>query len=118
MTIKALNPFAPFWYTPASEQGDEKPTRFKLRGLDGVELGYVSPELQVDDVQGTVSGITGKGLELALKYGLLDWENFENDQGPVKFSVHNFRLIPYVMRAELAMRIIAASYVQEAEKKT
>ncbi len=118
MAIRALNPFAPFWYTPRGEEGQEKPTRFKIRGLDGTELGYLSPELVVDEAKGMVTGMSGKGLELALRYGLLDWENFENDQGPVRFSVGSFGKIPYVIRGELAMNILAASYVQEAEKKT
>lgn len=118
MAVKALNPIAPRWYTPKSEEGSENPTRFKIRGLNGNEQGYVWPELVVDNELKTVTGMTGKGLELALRYGLVDWENFSNDQGPVAFSVQNFAFIDYGLRTELAMVIVAASYVTPEEKKT
>jgi hypothetical protein len=114
--MKALNPFAAFWYTPRSEQGADKPTRFKIRGLDGAQQGYIAPELLFDER--TLKGMTGKGMELALGYGLVDWENFENDQGPLACAPTNFALIEYGTRVELAMQILAASYVTPAEKKT
>jgi len=117
---KAQNPFAPEWYTPAEDQGKENPTRFKVRGLDGAEMGYVQPEmlLDTDGAQPMLSGLTGKGLEQTLKHGLLDWENFSNDSGPLKFSPHNFRLIDLRLRTELALKIISMSFVSEEEKKT
>ena len=118
MAIKALNPVSPRWYTPRAEEGQENPTRFKIRGLNGTEQGYVWPELKVDDELKTVTGMSGKGLELALRYGLVDWENFANDKGPVAFSPQNFPYIDYGLRAELAMCIVAASYVSLDEKKT
>lgn len=118
MAIKALNPFAARWYTPHAEEGQENPTRFKIRGLDGTEQGYVTPELIVDEAQQMVTGMTGKGLEITLRYGLKDWENFENDKGVVAFSPANFGLIPFEIRVELALQIVAASYVDPAEKKT
>jgi hypothetical protein len=114
--MRALNPFAPFWYTPVADQGEEHPTRFKIRGLNGTEVGYVGPEFILDN--GTISGLTGKGLEMTLKYGLLDWENFENDSGKIAFNRANFGLIPYEVQAEIAMNIIAASYAKEEAKKT
>lgn len=118
MAIKALNPLAPRWYVPRGEDGEENPTRFKIRGLNGTEQGYVWPELKIDDELKTVTGMSGKGLELALRYGLVDWENFANDQGEVAYSVQNFSLIDYGLRVELAMVIVAASYVTPEEKKT
>jgi hypothetical protein len=118
MTIKALNPLVPFWYTPPEEEGAPNPTRFKLRGLDGTEQGYVMPELTIDAVTRTITGMSGRGLELALAYGLVDWENFENKAGPVAFSPGNFRLMPIELRVALAMKILTSSYVQAEEKKT
>ena len=114
--MKALNPFAPFWYTPRAEQGAEKPTRFKIRGLDGTQQGYLAPELIFDDR--TLKGMSGKGMELALGYGLMDWEHFATDAGPVACLPVNFGLIDYSTRVELAMQILAASYVTPEEKKT
>ena len=118
MAIKALNPFAPFWYTPALEKDAPNPTRFKIRGLDGAEQGYISPELRLDESSRMVIGMTGRGLELALRYGLVDWENFANDSGPVVCVPPNFPLIDYGTRCELAMKILGASYVSPEEKKT
>lgn len=114
--MKALNPMAAFWYTPRGEEGAERPTRFKIRGLDGTQQGYVYPELKIDGKM--VIGMTGKGLELTLEYGLVDWENFANDQGPVPFTRQNLGMIDYAVRAELAMQIIAAGHVKPEEKKT
>lgn len=116
MAIKALNPFAPSWYTPKEEEGSDNPTRFKIRGLDGEQMSYVGAEL-VFDASGNIRNISGKGIELALGYGLVDWENFENDDGPVKFNRANFRLIPYHLRLELAVQIVARSVPNEEERK-
>lgn len=118
MAIKALNPFAPFWYVPRAEQGRENPTRFKIRGLDGAEFGYITPELTVDPALRSVVQVSGKGVDLALQSGLVDWENFSNDAGPVAFAVANFGLVPYEVRGELFWKILAASQVQAEEKKT
>jgi hypothetical protein len=118
MAIKALNPFAPFWYTPPSEKSQDKPTRFKIRGLNGAEMGYLSPEMLVDGAQRAVTQLTGKGIDLCLQHGLIDWENFDNDAGPVLCMPSNFGLIPYPTRVHLAWQIIAASYVDETQKKT
>lgn len=120
--MKALNVFAPFWYVSASERDDAgaaKPdaTRFKIKGLDGQQMGYLMPEFQIDDEK-MIKGLTGKGADLALRYGLVDWDNFSNDAGRVAFNPANFSLIPFEVRAELAMQIIAASYVKPDEKKT
>jgi hypothetical protein len=118
MAIKALNPFAAFWYTPREEQASQNPTRFKLRGLNGTEQGYIGPELMFDESGRALKGLTGKGLELAFQFGLVDWENFANDAGRVVFSPQNFGLIPSALQVELAMQILGASYLQEEEKKT
>jgi hypothetical protein len=122
--MRALNPFAPFWYTPEVDKDNPTPTKFKIKGLNGTEIGYVAPEFILGDEHGNVGagtsvvGLTGKGLELCLKYGLLDWENFENDAGPVAFSRANFHLVEYAIQAELAMQVVAASYPKREEKKT
>src|SRR3990172_10202250 len=118
MTIKALNPIAPFWYPPRSEAGAPNPTRFKIRGLNGTEQGYLVPEMTFDVIGRTTTGMSGRGLELALAYGLMDWENFANGTGPVAFAPANFGLLDYTLRVELAWQIFAASYVDAEEKKT
>jgi hypothetical protein len=115
--VKVLNPFAPDWYTPKDEQTAPSPARFKLRGLDGNQLGYVAPEMRVDE-RGQIAGMSGKGIELALAYGLVDWEGIENDRGPVAFAPANFALLPFDLRTELAMQVLIRSVPSEAEKKT
>lgn len=119
MPIKALKRMAPFWYKPDSQKDDPSPTRFKIRGLNGTEQGYVQPELVIDTTGKMVTGMTGKGLELTLGYGLLDWENFTDEDGAaIAFSPINFGRLDIVTRTELAMQILAASYVAPEEKKT
>jgi len=118
MTIKALNPIAPFWYTPRREEGDPHPTRFKIKGLNGTEHGYIVPELIIDPIGRNISDIGGRGIELALAYGLTDWENFANGAGPVAFNPANFGVLDHALRVELAWKIITASHVQPEEKKT
>ena len=118
MTIKAMNPLAPTWYTPRGEQGQPNPTRFKIRGLNGGEHGYIVPELTLDPIGRMVVGISGKGIDLALNYGLLDWENLANGAGPLAFNPANFGLMEHALRVELAWQIIAATHVQPEEKKT
>lgn len=119
--MKALNPFAPFWYTPREDADNPSPTKFKLQGLNGEQMGFISPEF----ILGTspsgspmITGITGKGVVLALDYGLLDWENFANDAGPIAFARANFSLMPYALRTELAFQIVLASHVPDSAKKT
>jgi hypothetical protein len=118
MTIKAMNPLASFWYTPRAEEGAPNPTRFKIRGLNGTEQGYIVPELTLDPMGRIVAGMSGRGIEMALAYGLTDWENLVNGKGTVAFGAGNFGLLDYAMRVELAMKILAASYVEAEEKKT
>jgi hypothetical protein len=117
--MKALNPFAPFWYTPLGdrEAPEGQRTRFKIKGLDGVEAGYVLPEVRFAE-DGRMVGLSGKGVELALGYAMVDWENFANDSGPLAFARANFHLIPVELRAELALHILGASFPSAEEKKT
>lgn len=125
MAIKAQSKMVPAWYVPRAERdeaGEALPdaTRFKLRGLTGKELSFIQPELIVGEVNGVpmVTGTTGKGGELALYYGLRDWENFRDDDGPLAFSQGNFERIDIQTRTELVMQIIAGSFITPEEKKT
>lgn len=116
--MKALNPFAPYWYVPQGEDKEQNPTRFKLQGLNGEQMGYIAPEFILDPQTKGISALTGKGIEIALNYGLQDWENFSNDGGPVMFSRTNFGLIPHRVRGELAFQVIISSHVPADAKKT
>ncbi len=119
MAMQALKRMAPFWYTPDGQKDDPNPTKFKVRGLNGNEQGYIQPELKIDETTKMVSGMSGRGLELTLAYGLLGWENFlDEDGGQVAYSPLNFGRVDLVTRTELAMQILAASFVTPEEKKT
>lgn len=118
MALKALDPLAPFWYTPRAEKDSERATRFKIKGLDGAQHNYVMPEIILDEEKRYVTGLTGKGIDMVFKWGLIDWENLDNSQGPLAFSPRNFHLIDPVTRAELGMQILLASLLKEEEKKT
>jgi len=115
MAIKALSGFAPYWYTPKSQIKDPDPTRFKVHKLNGEQMGNVRPELSFNAL-GDMD-ITGRGLTLTLIYGLDDWENFCDDQGPVKAVLENHCLIHVADRVELATEIIKASTLGEESRK-
>jgi hypothetical protein len=115
---KALNPFAPWWYTPREDKDSPNPTKFKLQGLNGEQMGYIAPEFILDAQSKSITNLTGKGVALALDFGLLDWENFNNDTGPVAFNRANFGLLPYGLRGELAFQVIIASHASPEAKKT
>ena len=119
MAIKALNPFEPVWYTPKDEVDDENPTRFKIKGMNGVQFADVASEFILDDKR-EIQNISKDGAVKALKYGLVDWENFANDKGTVKFTKNinmNLQFIPYELIIELAMEIVAISDQTEDERK-
>jgi hypothetical protein len=114
---KALNPFAPFWYVPREDKDSPNPSKFKLQGLNGEQMGYIAPEFILDPQSKMIQNLTGKGIETALSFGLLDWENYGNAAGPIAFSHGNFGLMPHGLRGELAFQIIIASHVHPTAQK-
>lgn len=114
MAIKALNPAAPFWYTPKAEQDVTEPTRFQLRGMNGMEQAQVAPHLR-GGADGSIV-TDGEGMILMLGFCLVGWENFNDAKGPVKFSrnhAENQRRVPYELQTELAAEILNASMPDE-----
>ncbi len=111
--IKALEGFAPEWWTPEGQE-QQNPTRFKIRPLDGAEYGEVADHLSVE---GTRFFISAKGREVALRYGLEDWENFANSKGPIEFSEENKRYIPTKIRGLIVTRIMKISQLSGDEVK-
>lgn len=118
--IRAQNPLTPYWFTPEDQSDGEEATRFKIQGLNGIQFADLAPDL-AQDAEGNIININGKGVRLCCRYGLVDWEHFDNDNGPVKFGKNmtaNMACIPYDVLMELAVEIITASQVTEQEKKT
>lgn len=124
MSIKALNTFSSFWYTPkeedeesTQEEGDILQVEFQVCGLNGEQMAHVGPGISVngDDVS-----INYNSLRALIGFGLKGWRNFENDSGPVKFHKNpakNMAAMPYELQLELAGVILEASNVGEEERK-
>lgn len=114
MALNAAPKLKSDWFTPESERESDNPTRFKYKPLDSVQMTEVL--LHVSTESGT---ITGKGLNLAVQYGLEDWENLmDPDTGkPLKFGRMNIKRVPNSILLDLANTIIEASDLGEAEEK-
>ena len=122
MAIKPFQGIASEWYVPQSEKEEvedengnityvdpDDATRFKLKPLDSVQLDYAMDGSTYTE-KGELIDLSPRGKMAALKYGLTDWENFD-----VKFSQTNFNKIPWVIRQELAIKLVTMSMVTEEE---
>ncbi|MCH7882127.1 MAG: hypothetical protein IIB69_11260 [Proteobacteria bacterium] len=130
MGIKAQNQFSPEWFTPidvdeldrdiegdATDEGEPR-ARFKIRGLTGSQQAEIMPGVDIS-ADGSAS-ISGPSMSLLLKYGLLDWENFEDATGPVRFDkinrINQDRL-DYPVQVQLAGKIFALTFPDDDDKK-
>lgn len=116
MAITAISKLTAEDYIAQSDREDESPTRFRLRPLNGLQYMEVISELsRGDDGQLRISG---KGMKLALQYGLVGWSNFRDSDGKeIKFNPVNVEKIPPVILSELAGEIINRSEIGEDERK-
>lgn len=114
MGIKALENLVGCWYTPEG-QDDETTTRFKCRPLDGEQYGNVVGHFSRGENGGLT--ISGEGHKICLRYGLEDWENFNNANGEVKCFAANHRLIPFAVRNELVTHILEISSLSGEQEK-
>lgn len=116
--MKAISIIVPSWYVPKSEEGKESPTRFKLRGLTGMEFLAVHENAKERN-GGYVLGTDAQ--KAALKYGLVGWEGLNDDKGPVEFSRiqdDNLARIPFDVIRELTNEVLARTELSgEDEKK-
>lgn len=114
MAIHALRGVAAEWYTPSSEEGEDTPTRFKLKPL-------TPPQLESVMELSAVSGISIplKNYGEVLKLGLVEWENFDDPEtgAPVKVSFSNHHRIPSTIRIELGAEIISRSSLSGDQEK-
>lgn len=115
MGIQAVNQLAPDWYTPKSQEDESTPTRFRLKPLDTEEYMELSLEVEVNSA-GNLA-VTGKGMRMALAFGLIGWENFTGEEGAVPFKRANFGRIPLDVLSELAQAIISRSDVGGEQEK-
>jgi len=114
--MKALSKITPEWYTPEIEKNETEPTRFHIKGLSGSEFVEVMPFLVF-----TKDGynITSEAVRPLIKYGLLDWENFpDQEENPLVFSQANkFVFVPADIQYELARKIYHLTQITGEDTK-
>ena len=109
MAIKSQPSLAPWWYTPEQDEG-EKMTRFKIKPLNGLEKLDIAGELG--------SNRFSSAQKVALRLGLVDWENLDDPNGqPVDFKPENFQLLGVDLLADLAQVIIKGTVLSEEQTK-
>ncbi|MCP4477835.1 MAG: hypothetical protein GY818_07065 [Planctomycetaceae bacterium] len=114
--IKVNTGLAPTWFTPSGEIDEETPTRFKIKPLNGFDFLEFCTEARILANGAMVPN--KKGTEIALKAGLIDWENFvDHQEKAIKFSVHNFKLLPAEVLSELVGAIVSQSSTDEDDEK-
>lgn len=116
--ITAIKIVAPAWYTPASEEGKEKPTRFKLRGLTGMEMMEVFEGYR--SLPGGEVAVGAPAYRAALRCGMTGWENVTDENGPVKFERvmdDNISRLSFNLIFELFGEIMARTELTEEESK-
>lgn len=118
MALRAASPVTPFWYTPEGQ--DDMPTRFKLRGLTGLELSDVNAGARRNEEQREVI-FTSISIRTALRAALQDWENFLDADGqPVAFEKDidkNIARLPFEVMGDLFGEILKASRVGADQAK-
>ncbi len=110
MPIKPINNLSPDWFTPDSEKDETMPTRFKIKPLDGEQYMSVMLETKTDP-DGNLS-LSSAGMNMALKYGLVGWENFDTP-----FSKANFGKIPAIVLISIASEIVNRSTLGGEQEK-
>lgn len=115
MSIKAIKRLSGLWFTPEDQKGEDKPARFKIQPLNGLQHAEIISELRSD---GRDYHLTYTGIQSALKNGLIDWENIEDEEGkPLSFKPSNLRCIPGNYLHEIAGEIIGLSNISEDDAK-
>lgn len=109
MAITAISGLVAEWYTP-NQPDSERVTRFKLRPLNGLQNLEISAEIGAHRV--------GEAQKLALRYGLVDWENLDDEHGrPVPFGLDKLVQLPVDVLSDLAIRIIRGSRLDDDARK-
>lgn len=114
MGLKALNLGAPVWFQPDAVEGEDS-ARFKIRGMDGLQQLQVSEEIKTTDDGLSVSG---HGITQVIKFGLLGWENFTDDEGrDLAFTPENVRRIPLRFLSKISAEIFRLSSLSGEQQK-
>ena len=101
------------WYTPISQESEDEPARFKVRPLTGAQALEV-----LDDYDPRKGRFLSRGIQLALRHGLLDWENILDEHGnPLECKPENLRYIPAVEANEVGNHIMDLAELGGEEEK-
>ena len=118
MSIRAIPNLMIADYTPHSDRDAEVQTVFKLRPLNGMQHMEVLREFEVDPDDKKKGSISTKGLMIALRHGLVGWENFNDSAGsPIAFTRDNIGLIPPFILHEIAIEISNRSDLGDTGRK-
>jgi len=103
MAITICEKLVTDWYTPESEKDEAEPTRFRIKPMNG------SQALQV---------LNTENLQLALTFGLIDWENVKNANGEqVEFKKPRISMLHANLLSEIANEIVSRSNLTGDEIK-
>jgi len=87
------------------DEKEDNPTRWKIKRLDGVQYIEVCRAGAVD-------------YNLAIMYGLVGWENFNDfDGNPVKYSAANIKRIPPLYLQDIGFEIMLKSELKGDARK-
>jgi len=114
MAIKALSGLEPQWYEPPGQDEDEPKTRFELMPLNGRQFMSLTNALKADFITPDIDA----RADIALKYGLIGWENFCGKNGEdIKFSKDNIDLIPSSELTRIVDEIVICSSMGDEDRK-
>lgn len=113
MAIRASNKITASWFEPAGQDDATVKTRFFVKPLTGAQY------LKVIETLHTASQTDGQLM--ALRYALVDWQDFMDDAGAVKFQTgdmnENISRLPWQIISALSKHILEISDIGSAERK-
>ena len=116
MALHLQKKVASSWYVLSNQDGEEQPAKIKIKPLDGEQ--YMEVFTESEQTRGGDLKLTGLGLKMTLRYGVIGWDNIFDENGKVlKFSPHNMKKLPMEVLAEVSSEIINISSPDEDETK-
>ncbi len=120
MSLRAPRPLSAEWFIPEQEEDAATPTRFKVRGLKGIDYQAILGSTRIIDEERIV--FDAHATREMLKKGLLDWENYLDHEGkPLDYSQvnanKNIDLLGVSMITAIARRIVELTELTSDERK-
>lgn len=118
MSVRALTGLAPEWYTPDDQKDDERPTRYKIKPLDGLQFLEVAANGEIAPDGSFTPNHAGRLL--LLRYGIKDWENVDDaakDGKPLKFNLARIKFLPVPHLVELSNVLLERSALGAQDQK-